>query len=439
MQSRSRLIPILFFLLTMAPAGGAAQPSPTPAAPPPRLLVRAEVRERVESLAGASFVPARDDAYWLTRVRVDATVTPLRQLRFFGQLQDGRVADKSVPPFTAPFSAPIDLRQAWGEVGTPMSWVSVRAGRQELAYGDQRLLGHLNWTNAARTFDAVRGTWRPRGWQVDVFEASVVRSLHDLFDRSGAGSHLTGIYGTGSRWWPNVDVEPFLLWRREQNQRGELGAVGRLSAATLGVRLARRPPARTEWATEMAIQRGSLAGDDVRAWAGHWRVRQLVPGRGNVHVSSEFNTASGDRSPTDGVRGTFDQLFPTGHDKYGLADLVGWKNVHHVRLGLDLAPVRALPIAINYHSWWLASARDALYAANSAVVARLPAKAAVDGNHPHVGQELDVQVARRLTRELQAVGGVAHIFPGRFLTAATPGAAHTFGYAQVVLTVTGKR
>jgi hypothetical protein len=27
------------------------------------------------------------------------------------------------------------------------------AGRQELVYGDQRLIGHVSWLNAARTFD----------------------------------------------------------------------------------------------------------------------------------------------------------------------------------------------------------------------------------------------------------------------------------------------
>jgi hypothetical protein len=38
-----------------------------------------------------------------------------------------------------------------------------------------------------------------------------------------------------------------------------------------------------------------------------------------------------------------------------------------------------------------------------------------------VGHEFDVQVSRALTPQLQVAGGYAHIRPGAFLRAATPG------------------
>jgi hypothetical protein len=77
-------------------------------------------------------------------------------------------------------------------------------------------------------------------------------------------------------------------------------------------------------------------------------------------VFAEYNHASGDRNPTDGRRGTFDQLYPTGHDKLGLSDQVGWRNINHARAGLDLKPAARWQLTGSYHSWWLASATDAL-------------------------------------------------------------------------------
>ena len=47
---------------------------------------------------------------------------------------------------------------------------------------------------------------------------------------------------------------------------------------------------------------------------------------------------------------------------------------------------------MNYHSYWLAESRDALYAASGAVLARVPPGAA----STNVGQGLDIQVARPL-------------------------------------------
>ena len=91
----------------------------------------------------------------------------------------------------------------------------------------------------------------------------------------------------------------------------------------------------------MALQSGSLGDDSIGAWAGHWQMRESLPGQGAIKLTAEYNFASGDENPTDGSRGTFDQLYPTGHDKYGLADQVGWRNIHHLRAGVEFSPGRS--------------------------------------------------------------------------------------------------
>jgi hypothetical protein len=209
--------------------------------------------------------------------------------------------------------------------------------------------------------------------------------------------------------------------------RAEAGGLGTLKETTTGVRIAGKLPARFDYGVEMALQRGSLGTDDISAWAGHWQMRQTFPGRTAVRLTGEYNYASGDQDPGDNVRGTFDQLYPTPHDKYGLADQIGWKNVHHARAGFEITPVKALPVQVNYHSWWLAEARDAIYSAGSTVLARV-ATGAVDR---HVGQEIDVQVSRALTPQIQAAAGYAHIAPGAFLKEATPGASYSHPYVMV--------
>ena len=68
--------------------------------------------------------------------------------------------------------------------------------------------------------------------------------------------------------------------------------------------------------------------------------RTIPSGSKTYRAFGEYNYASGDDTPGDGVRGTFDQLYPTAHDKYGLADQVGWKNIHHLRTGLEVTAAR---------------------------------------------------------------------------------------------------
>ena len=393
---------------------------------PQWLRVRGEFRERMEGFDGAGFDPSREDVYWLSRVRFDAAVRPSNALSFQLQVQDARAGRKTVGPTGAPFSAPFDLRMAYADVGAATGPVTVRVGRQELVYGEQRLVGHVSWLNAARTFDGAKVTVRTKAFSADAFATSVVRILDGAFDRSGSGNRFAGVYATTAKLLPQGSVEPYVLWRRDVGLPAETSAAGDLSQTTLGVRVAGKLPARLDYGVEMALQRGSLGTDDVRAWAGHWQLRRSLPGALGVKLTGEYNFASGDEDPADGVRGTFDQLYPTPHDKYGLADQIGWKNIRHARAGFEITPLRGLPITTNYHSWWLAEARDALYSAGNAVQARVAAGAA----SRHVGQEIDLQVSRALTPQMQLAAGYAHIFTGAFLKQATPGASYNHPYVM---------
>ena len=343
------------------------------------------------------------------------------------QVHDARVGDKSVGATGSPFKASFDLRQAVVDVGGAKAPVVARLGRQEITFGDQRLVGSANWLNSGRSFDAARVTVRSKAAQIDLFAASVVRILDDEFDKSGNGNRFAGAYVTSGRILPQGTAEPYVFWRRDINQRGETGALDTLQQVTTGARLVGKLPARLDYNVEMDIQRGSLGPDSVRAWAGHWLIRETLPGSKAMHATAEYNYASGDADPADGVRGTFDQLYPTAHDKYGLADQVGWRNIHHVRIGFDIAPLRATPITVNYHSYWLAEKRDALYAASGTPLARVPGGAA----STRVGQEIDLQVARPLTPYLALAAGYSHLVPGPFLKQATPGASYSGPFVMV--------
>jgi hypothetical protein len=402
---------------------------------PAWLRVRGEFRERMEGFDGFQFNEAREDLYWLSRFRFNATATANKHLSFQAQVQDARVAKKTVGPTQAPFRAPFDLRMAFADIGAATGPVTVRAGRQELVYGDQRLVGHVSWLNAARTFDGGKATFRAKNFAVDAFAASVVRILPDGFDKSGAGNRFAGLYGTTTKLVKNATLEPYVLWKRDVNLRGELGALGTLQHTTFGARFVGKLPARLDYNVEMAGQRGTLGVEDISAWAGHWQLRESLPGSGAVKLTGEYNYASGDENPTDGVRGTFDQLYPTPHDKYGLADQIGWRNIHHARAGFEVTPFRATPFTVNYHSFWLAEKRDAMYGVNSASVARVIAGAA----SRHIGQEIDVQVSRAITPQIQAAAGYAHIFTGAFLKQATPGSSYSHPYVMVTYVFLAER
>jgi len=398
----------------------------------PWLQIRGEFRARVEGFTGGGFTD-NSDAYWMDRFRVSATVSPARSMKFVVQVHDARAFDKTTGSQAAPLRDTLDLRVAYGEFG---STNTVRVGRQELAFGEQRLLGHLSWLNTARTFDGARVTLKRNGLQLDAFAASVVTILPDAFDKSGSGNALCGAYLSATTIVPKQTLEPYFFWRQSPAIAAELGGVADLHQATAGVRMAGTLPAAIDYSTETAWQTGSVGADAVRAWASHWNVGKTLAGvPAHPRFFGEYNYASGDANRTDGTRGTFDQLYPTGHDKYGLADQVGWRNIHHARAGVELKPSAKWGVNGGYHSWWLASVTDALYSAGGAAVARSAAGTA----GRHVGQEIDIQAAFTYSPQLQIGGGYAHLIPGEFLTSTTPGHAYSYPYVMATYVFLGEK
>lgn len=429
----------LALLLFALPGAEAAEP-PAPKAPPtttglineqlPKWIrLSGEVRFREEGFLGNHFAEGEDDMYLLQRFRLGVQLQPLPWLHGFVQGQDSRVSFNSRVSSAPPLQDSADLRQAWMQIGRgEKGAVNLRVGRQELAYGEERLVGAGNWGNIARSFDAVKLVLRHGGYHADVFAASVVVPSDHNFDRHRAADNLHGIYSGIESLVPGATVEPYVFWRISPLVRREAGGQGRLDTKTAGIRWNGKLLQNFEYTTEMVLQRGSWAGDSVSAWAGLWRFGRVFPSlRWQPRVRVEANHASGDSNPADGRNGTFHVLYPTPHDKYGLADQVGWQNLNHIGVIGELRPRKSLVLQFKAHDRWLAAARDGLYNAGGALLVRDPTGRA----GTHIGKEVDVQMLWTPAPNVLVGTGLGHMFPGEFLRRTTPGHSYTFPYVMI--------
>ncbi len=82
---------------------------------------------------------------------------------------------KNQNPPVAPYQSTLNLRQAYVELGdTAKGPIGFRVGRQELAFGEERLIGPSGWLNTPRYFEAARLTLRHGRYHVDAFASSVI-------------------------------------------------------------------------------------------------------------------------------------------------------------------------------------------------------------------------------------------------------------------------
>jgi hypothetical protein len=384
-----------------------------------------EERIRTEGYSAGGFKPNNSDYYFLQRLRLNLRIQPVWWLKIIAQSQDSREFFKGGVP-APPYQDTWDLRQAYAEIGDmEKGFFALRVGRQEINLGEERLVGSSDWTNNARSFDAARLRLHHKKLRLDVFAASVVVVTEGQVGAVTPGNNIYGLYGGLDRVIPNATIEPYLFWRSQSTVKAQLGGIGTYDMKIPGVRWVGTLPGNFDYNTDLAFQRGSVLRDSIDAWAGHWLIGYKLPSLPlTPRLFAEYNYASGSASSKLGERHTFDQLYASGHDKYGFADQVGWKNIKHIRMGPEVKILNRWYASVRYSDYWLANAHDALYNTSSAVVAQVANGSA----GTWVGQQVDFVNAVQLSKLTSIGGGVSHIFPGSFLKAATPGQSYTAPY-----------
>ena len=136
------------------------------------------------------------NGYWLQRYMFHVDTRVSRRLRLYGELKSGIEVGRAGGP-RPPDEDQLDVHQ--GFIDVSFGPLTVRVGRQELAFGSQRLVAVREGPNMRQTFDAVdlvvvRGRWR-----VDGLGAGYVSTEDGLFDDSAhTGRSLWGVYAVRS-------------------------------------------------------------------------------------------------------------------------------------------------------------------------------------------------------------------------------------------------
>ena len=209
-----------------------------------------------------------DDAWFLQRARISMQVKPADWLTFYIQGQDSREIGSRRSDVPGVLGAegdnPFDLRQLYVEIGDEKrSPFSAKIGRQVLLYGDQRLIGPLEWNNITRTFDAVKLRYAGKdGLWVDLFTSSLVVVDGKGMDASDWDSTLSGIYAN----IPTLGIqntELYALYSDDSNRNDHF--------ITIGTHIKSLPGKFGPWdyEAEFAVQSGKAGGRDLSTFASY--------------------------------------------------------------------------------------------------------------------------------------------------------------------------
>lgn len=400
----------------------------------------AQVRVRFESKNGFAVPGAGpgavdfsdatpDNNYWLFREKLHLGWKPCAWFSAFAEARDSStVFDKRTPE---PEEDVFDLHQAWVALGDPKQFpITLKVGRQELSYGDERLVGAFDWNNIGRVFDAAKLRFEREAFWVDAFAGRVVLANDGHFNVANDYDWFWGAYASSRSLVPKQETQLYFLARNTGHDsptattgRPQAGGPGARDIYTVGLRIKSLPGQFGGWdyEAELAGQFGNFfdAGLGQRleheAFAAHlaggytWTQCQTAP-----RLGLEYNYGSGDSHPADGRHRTFENLFPTNHKFYGYMDFFSWQNLHNVRLAASIKLAKGVTLTADHHFFWLAETQDFFYAANG-LPRRTGGYGRAPGNDSFVGSEINLvaTVALKSLGALQA--GYGHFFRGDYV------------------------
>ena len=335
-------------------------------------------------------------------------VVELMHFRKWGASDPNRVVDANTGLVNAIDDNWMDLNQAYIEVKHLFdTQITMRAGRQEMAYGDQRLVGNTNFWSTypfPRAYDAFKFNAKYDAVDIDAWTATVTeRQFAGLF---GAPANTTvakpndrmfnGIWATFKTLIPNNTLDLYYL---NMDDAGYLPAVapatgcalsqydatgnapnlGHMPYATntgitatcsdtavynIGTRLKGKYSG-LDYTVELNQQFGHFAdGANISATGGAAVVGYTIPEAMGLRISGEYVYASGDDTPTAGDHKTFYQFTPSPHNNLGAQDFIAFQNINAWRIGASFNPKKNLKLSADFWDFKLDKSQDLWYSSN---------------------------------------------------------------------------
>ncbi len=328
-----------------------------------------------------------------SRLRLVGDLHLDENLRAFVELGDNREWGENF--VTPPNHDKLDVMQAFIDVTIPLGdagKLTVRPGRYEMPLGNGKLLGIREGLDTRLTYQGVRATYiLPGKVSVDVFATRPVDIREGTFnDRGNPARVFHGVYvsapntvagfGTDLYWYEMKKASATLREGSGADERDNFGA--RLWQRKAGI----------DFDLEANLQRGTFAGQDVRAWGvlfeGGYTFAEVAF---KPRLGLRANAFSGDKDLTDGRAGTFVPANPR-LPLISEAAFFNLSNLVDIFPSVTLKPVPQITVMAGPDFLWRARRADGVYIGSNG------ASFAPYAGSNRIGTDFNLDISWQVTR-----------------------------------------
>lgn len=313
----------------------------------------------------------------------------------------GSGANQNSPRTTSGFvwDSRFDVHAAYIDWRPSKKW-TIQVGRQIISYGDQLIIGALEWNPYGRAFDALRLKFNyPKG-SVDFWWGDV--QIESYLKQGDGNFNYFGLYSPNKfgAFLRNTDF--YVMWKKDhidsRNQHKNTLAYGA------------RVKSKENWYDHRIEFTGQKAKVNEQDRNFEYQVDlefgfQIKPI--STRLAVEYWRASKD----------YDQFYPTAHKFLGYADQFGRRNIQGFRVGVKPKLAKNLFFTLDYHAFFRAD--------NTASAYRLSGASAygtgTESDEYALADEVDLKIYWDVYKNFRIEGGYAFVNPKGYMSSLETG------------------
>jgi hypothetical protein len=247
--------------------------------------------------------------------------------------------------------------------------ILLRAGRQEMGYGNNRILTFREGPNTRLAFDAVVLKYSSGKRKIDILAVTPVVSKQFIFDDQSFKEKVYGIYGT-EYFIPKKLLMDYYVLNFESDIRRYNFVAGKENRQSFGLRFFSQNPV-FNYELESTYQTGTFNNSKIRAYGFSADVNYILHKKNNFIIGVGSNYFSGDKDKTDNVLNTYNLIF--SKPSYGLAAPIGSSNIVNINPYIKINPTKKLNVFAGIYFLNRQSIQDGTYSPGMAQVRPTPA------------------------------------------------------------------
>jgi hypothetical protein len=317
---------------------------------------RVEYMMRYRHFEARDFTAGTGADFFRHRARIGLGAVWAKKVGVFAQVQDVRTFGEESNTLFDFDADNFDMHQGYLQL-MPFEGFEVRAGRQEIAYENHRLIGSVGWIEQARSFDAVRFSFHKGMLKLDSFYAKVTEDFASPLDEDGNPTIVNDLDLLASNLHLKI-ADPLEIGLVAVGNYGGPTPAANNRLMTVGGLITGKTPYGLSYRAEGYGQFGEGAGATTFGAyllaADLKMVFKKVTTKPFIEAFGEF--LSGDDDPGDSDEHAFNTLYSTAHKFHGEMDFFLNLPVHTGKRGLmdiggalGFSPVEKLTFSPVYH------------------------------------------------------------------------------------------